>query len=108
MQAVNSESTQILAFDQAEWTKVLDEIWQALQLLQDKLMEYENRQSKVAEHYGMLVRRPYLGYRSTEVQLPSYHEAHHNQARALTAENHMQNPCKKSCLLVLEDSIDMS
>ena len=41
----------------------LGNIQHNVELLQDKLAEHEHKQLVMAQEYGMLVRKPYLGYR---------------------------------------------
>ena len=67
MQAVREESNQTYEIDHSKLEGILNDIWEALRLLQDKVQEYESKQKHMAQDYGMLVRKPYIGYRSVSL-----------------------------------------
>ena len=47
----------------AGWDEILAGIQASVKLMQDKMAENEQRQTLMAHEYGMLVRKPYSGYR---------------------------------------------
>lgn len=47
----------------AEYKQILADIQHNVKLLQNKLAENEHKQFVTAQDFGMLIRKPYLGYR---------------------------------------------
>ena len=51
----------------AQYEQILHDIQHKVHLLQTKLAEHEQKQVVMAQDYGMLVRKPYLGYRYVKI-----------------------------------------
>lgn len=56
----------------AEYKQILADIQHNVKLLQDKLAENEHKQVVRAQDFGMLIRKPYLGYRYLNPPLEQY------------------------------------